>query len=405
MAKLDSPKVSKEPAAVVVDSKSTTTPKQKQLNDFLDLNLGTQKERDYQRYVSKWELYSKLFLTIAFQTGLCFLFFAFFVFVRPAKNRNPRNDRYTTCETYVNGTQIDPDCDPYVRGHRTPAGWPSIGGASIALTVIGTATTFLLVFSLSWTFNRWREARDLVGKTMSTLREYYIYMGTNFMSVSDKVETPEEKKAMHDLKTSLLWFGAMLIIYMDANKEKEKSEKKQTWFKAIVSFLYDKPSTALALFVLRCKGKTPEVSIADTFSEQKIEDLDAQPGRKLSDIKGRNFSADHMKQEVIKAHVKIRKQYLKIQTFAGKADKGIATDLTVIPCGMHTRLLQNFYAMDKFKTVGMPKLIKSLLWVLTYCYTCFIFPVLMPYTFVMTLDPYAAEKRFSCAAAGTAATS
>ena len=73
MAKLDSPtspmdpnapphnepKVSKEPAAVVVDSKSTTTAKQKQLEAFLDLNLGTQDERDYQRYVSKWELYSK----------------------------------------------------------------------------------------------------------------------------------------------------------------------------------------------------------------------------------------------------------------------------------------------------------------------------------------------------------
>jgi hypothetical protein len=41
-----------------------TKAKQEQITDFLDLNLGTQKERDYQRYVSKWELYSKLFMTI-----------------------------------------------------------------------------------------------------------------------------------------------------------------------------------------------------------------------------------------------------------------------------------------------------------------------------------------------------
>ena len=32
----------------------STTKKQQQLDDFLDLNLGTQAERDYQRYVSKW---------------------------------------------------------------------------------------------------------------------------------------------------------------------------------------------------------------------------------------------------------------------------------------------------------------------------------------------------------------
>ena len=45
--------------------------------------------------------------------------------------------------------------------------------------------------------------------------------------------------------------------------------------------------------------------------------------------------------------------------------------------------------MDKFKNVEMPGLIKRLLFLLTSVYTWIIFPILMPYVFVMSLDQHA----------------
>ena len=45
--------------------------------------------------------------------------------------------------------------------------------------------------------------------------------------------------------------------------------------------------------------------------------------------------------------------------------------------------------MDKFKNVEMPGLIKRLLFLLTSVYTWIIFPILLPYVFVMSLDQHA----------------
>ena len=58
---------------------------------------------------------------------------------------------------------------------------------------------------------------------------------------------------------------------------------------------------------------------------------------------------------------------------------GMKIDPMVIACNMHSNLLSNFYAMNKFKTYQMPHLIKwYLLPALTYAYTFIIFPVLLP---------------------------
>ena len=60
---------------------------------------------------------------------------------------------------------------------------------------------------------------------------------------------------------------------------------------------------------------------------------------------------------------------------------------------MYSSLVNNFYAMNKFKIYQMPHLIKRyLLPALTYAYTFIIFPVLLPYTFVMNLDPRAVRN-------------
>ena len=50
---------------------------------------------------------------------------------------------------------------------------------------------------------------------MTTLRELYVFVGTQEREYLLVVKTPEEeKKAMWDFKTTLLWYAAMLVIYL-----------------------------------------------------------------------------------------------------------------------------------------------------------------------------------------------
>ena len=81
----------------------------------------------------------------------------------------------------------------------------------------------------------------------------------------------------------------------------------------------------------------------------------------------------YFKAEVLKAQVKIRKQLMKFETIHYKVEP------MVVACNMYSNLVNNFYAMNKFKTYQMPHLIKwYLLPALTYAYTFIIFPVLLP---------------------------
>ena len=105
----------------------TTTTELSDLKAFLDDSLGTQERRDHKRKRSFYKLWTQLAITVFLQTCLCFAALAFFVYVRPATNRPPN------------------------KHPKTMDRWPNILGVTVVLTVIGTATTFLLVFSLNWT--------------------------------------------------------------------------------------------------------------------------------------------------------------------------------------------------------------------------------------------------------------
>ena len=49
-------------------------------------------------------------------------------------------------------------------------------------------------------------------ETVTTLRELYIYVGTQ----EDKTGlTHDQKKELKGFRMTLLWYGAMLVIYMD----------------------------------------------------------------------------------------------------------------------------------------------------------------------------------------------
>ena len=47
----------------------------------------------------------------------------------------------------------------------TRPGVPEVAALPLALSIIGSALSFLLVFRLSWAFNRWSDARSLMGAT------------------------------------------------------------------------------------------------------------------------------------------------------------------------------------------------------------------------------------------------
>ena len=52
--------------------------------------------------------------------------------------------------------------------------WPEIAAITPAVSILGSALSFLLVFRLSWAFGRWNDARSLLGAQAARLRSLCI---------------------------------------------------------------------------------------------------------------------------------------------------------------------------------------------------------------------------------------
>lgn len=67
-----------------------------------------------------------------------------------------------------------------------PPTWPELPGMTAGVSVIGSAISFLLVFRLSWSFQRWWEAWGLIGTATTKLRNLAVIFMTNHSFESDK---------------------------------------------------------------------------------------------------------------------------------------------------------------------------------------------------------------------------
>lgn len=64
--------------------------------------------------------------------------------------------------------------------------WPDLPGMTAGVSVIGSAISFLLVFRLSWSFQRWWEAWGLLGTATTKLRNLAVIFMTNHSFESAK---------------------------------------------------------------------------------------------------------------------------------------------------------------------------------------------------------------------------
>ncbi|KAH8075088.1 hypothetical protein JL721_1081 [Aureococcus anophagefferens] len=69
-------------------------------------------------------------------------------------------------------------------------GWPEVAALPLALSIIGSALSFLLVFRLSWAFNRWSEARSLMGATTTRLKRFSVLLHSQ---IGTDGGTPKQK--------------------------------------------------------------------------------------------------------------------------------------------------------------------------------------------------------------------
>lgn len=284
------------------------------LKTFLDVNLGTLSHREHLRSLSLAKFSVRLALTVSVQTLLCLLFFLFYNLRRPQS-----------------------------RGDGE--GWPNLPGATLALTIIGSALTFLLTFALGWAFQRWVRAREHMVQMMSTLKELAIMLDAAH---------PHAHDAMAPLRRACLWFGSCVVIYLN----RPHGEAEPLWRGYV-----------------ECTG-----AIKMCVTEHA--DDGAPSAREVAKL---HVEGDII--NVLKAHATLSRE---LNAF--RDPSGLEGPALVVAYNMTNTLLETFYRLSEFKIAHMPRLLRALLMILTYSYTCFVFPVLFPYTIVMSLKDHAVKR-------------
>ena len=99
----------------------------------------------------------------------------------------------------------------YVDPEKMPAGthgWPEVAALPLALSIIGSSLSFLLVFRLSWAFSRWSDARSLLGATTTRLKRFSVLVHSQLMD-----EGTAAQRALLEEVTGVcdLFFGAFIL--------------------------------------------------------------------------------------------------------------------------------------------------------------------------------------------------
>lgn len=220
-------------------------------------------------------------------------------------------------------------------------GWPEVAALPLALSIIGSALSFLLVFRLSWAFNRWSDARSLMGATTTRLKRFSVLLHSQ---IGTDGGTPKQKL--------LLYFAAVVL----------SLEKGPT-------YTYPRGDFAASRVVCETAAGTIFRDLGD---------------KRPADVIGRTAH-----EQVLATH----------QWLAHLVRKG--GDLDLVPTAAaesayddHRHLLLEYFSSLKIKTTPLPLPLQCLVSILKIAYTVFIFPQTMAYAFVMKLSSGHHEKFF-----------
>lgn len=265
-----------------------------------------------------------------------------------------------------------------------PGGWPEITGMTTGTSVMGSALSFLLVFRLSWSVQRWWEARSLLGIATTKLRNLAVIFANEYHAKNRPTH------ARNVLQTAFAVFKLYMATVIDdlalnkfaPNQTDQRNQRCVTKQASDAS----NESTPLDSVIARDLGGTDcrdiQLSLTNTIKTRLSEEERAVIGdQRLESL----ITSQH---RVLLCHAWLTRII----------SDGVVVGLVMsfeheaaIDC--QRELLQTYYSSLNIKKTPLPIGIRILILIIKFTYCFAIYPHYMAYSYVMKLDQQQRENR------------
>lgn len=265
-----------------------------------------------------------------------------------------------------------------------PGGWPEITGMTTGTSVIGSALSFLLVFRLSWSVQRWWEARSLLGTATTKLRNLAVIFTNEYHAKNRPIH------ARHVLQTAFAVFKLYMATVIDdlalnkcaayhAEPQRKRCLKNQTLETSTEMTPLD---CAIARDLDSTDRRNIELSLAHTIKSRLTQqERDVIGDQRLESL----ITTQH---RVLLCHAWLTRII----------SDGVVVGLVMsfeheaaIDC--QKELLQTYYSSLNIKKTPLPIGIRVLILIIKFTYCFAIYPHYMAYSYVMKLDQQQRESR------------